>query len=49
VISAKLATLRELQTVYGVADLYMLAEIIQVDGFNQRLANKWAAREDRPK
>jgi hypothetical protein len=47
VISAKLATLNELQTVYGVADLYRLAEIIQVDGFNQRLANKWASREDK--
>jgi hypothetical protein len=47
VISARLATLRELQTFYGVADLYMMAEIIKVDGFNQRIANKWASREDR--
>jgi hypothetical protein len=46
VISARQATLRELSTVYGVADLYRLVEIIRVDTFNQRLANKWASREE---
>jgi hypothetical protein len=45
VISAQHATLHELDTVYGVADLYRLAEVIRVDNFNQRLANKWASRE----
>jgi hypothetical protein len=47
VISARHATLRELSTWYGVADLYRLVEIIRVDVFNQKLASKWASREDR--
>jgi hypothetical protein len=47
VISAKIATLHELDTVYGIADLYRLAEVIRVDTFNQQLAHKWASREDR--
>jgi hypothetical protein len=45
VISAKLATLHELDTVYGVADLYKLVEVIRIDTFNQKLAHKWATRE----
>jgi hypothetical protein len=36
VVSSKLATLRELQTEYGVLDLYNLAEIITVDAHNRR-------------
>jgi hypothetical protein len=47
VISAKYATLCELDTVYGVADLYKLAEVIRVDSFNQKLAHRWSTREDR--
>jgi hypothetical protein len=43
VISSKLATLHELQTVYGVEDLYNLLEIVAVDNYNQMLASK---RED---
>lgn len=39
-ISSRLATLRELQTVYGVEDLYMLIEVISVDNYNQMLASK---------
>ena len=46
VISAGKATLHELQTVYGVADLYMIAEILKVDSFNQRLANRWAKEQE---
>lgn len=41
-IAARLATLHELQTVYGVADLYMLAEIIEVDAFNERVGQRFA-------
>jgi hypothetical protein len=40
VISSKLATLHELQTVYGVEDLYNLLEIVAVDNYNQMLASK---------
>jgi hypothetical protein len=46
IISAKHATLHELDTVYGVADLYRLAEVIRVDIFNQKLAQRWATRKD---
>lgn len=38
VVSSKLASLNELQTVYGVLDLYNLAEIITVDAHNRRVA-----------
>ena len=44
-ISAKLATLHELQTVYGLEDVYDLLEIAQVDAYNERLAHK-AAQDD---
>jgi hypothetical protein len=47
VISAKHATLRELDTVYGVADLYKLVEVVRIDVFNQKLGQKWATREER--
>ena len=36
VVSSKHATLHELQTVYGVQDLYNLAELIAVDAYNSR-------------
>ena len=36
VVSSRLATLRELQTDYGVLDVYNLAEIISVDAHNAR-------------
>lgn len=36
-VSAGKATLHELQTVYGVVDLYDMIEIIQVDAHNARL------------
>lgn len=39
-MSSKLATLCELDTVYGVEDLYDLLEICMVDSHNQWLASK---------
>lgn len=36
VISSELATLHELQTVYGVRDLYNICEVIAVDSHNRR-------------
>ena len=45
-ISSKLATLHELETIYSVGDLYRLAEIIRVDTFNNNLGHKWATREE---
>ena len=35
VASRRLATLHELQTVYGAQDLYTLLEILAVDAFNE--------------
>jgi hypothetical protein len=45
VISSRLATLHELDTVYGGADLYKLVEVIRIDTFNQKLANKWSVEK----
>lgn len=39
VISSRLATLHELDTVYGMSDLWDLLEIITVDAHNARIAN----------
>lgn len=39
-ISSRLATLYELQTVYGVEDLYVLLEVIAVDNYNRMLASQ---------
>jgi hypothetical protein len=36
VISAKLATMHELQTVYGTRDLFDMIEMIVVDRYNTR-------------
>ena len=36
-ISQKLATLNELQTVYSLEDAYLLYEIITVDSYNDRI------------
>ena len=41
IVSRKLATLHELQTVYGSEDVYDMLEIIAVDNFNEaRLLEK---------
>lgn len=36
VLSANKATLHELQSVYGVGDLFNICEVIAVDAFNRR-------------
>ena len=41
-MSSKLATLHELQTVYGIKDLYDLLEVLAVDNYNRMIA----ARKD---
>ena len=40
VLSAKMATLHEMQTVYGLEDVYDLLEIASVDAHNSNLARK---------
>ncbi|MCL1496261.1 transcription elongation factor GreA [Parasaccharibacter sp. TMW2.1882] len=44
-ISARLASLYELQTVYGVKDLYDLLEIASVQAGNERRAHQAAQRQ----
>jgi hypothetical protein len=39
-VSSQLATLHELQTVYGTEDAYNLLEVLCVDRYNQALAQK---------
>jgi hypothetical protein len=39
VVSSRIATLHELDSVYGSEDLYDLLEILMVDAENQRIAN----------
>ena len=36
VVTSRLATLRELQTFYGIQDLYNLAELVSVDAVNHK-------------
>jgi hypothetical protein len=40
IVSRRLATLHELQTVYGAEDLYDLLEVIAVDAHNERVLSK---------
>jgi hypothetical protein len=40
VLSAKMATLHELQTVYSVKDVYDMTEVILVDTHNARVMAK---------
>lgn len=44
VVSSRHATLLELQTVYGVQDLYNLAELVVVDAHNNRVISENAHR-----
>jgi hypothetical protein len=37
VLSSKMATLVELQTVLGMEDVYDLIEVISIDNYNQRV------------
>jgi hypothetical protein len=43
VVSSKLATLYELDTVYGTEDLWRLLEIITVDNYNRMVVNRQEA------
>lgn len=40
VVSSRLATLYELDSVYGVEDMWRLLEIITVDNYNRMVVNK---------
>lgn len=40
VIGSRLATLHELETVYGLEDMYDLLEVVEIDAYNERLAAK---------
>jgi hypothetical protein len=40
IVSRQLATLHELQTIYGLEDAYDMLEIILVDNHNEALAYK---------
>jgi len=40
VIASRLATLHELDTVYGVEDVYVLLEVATVDAHNRIIANE---------
>jgi len=40
VISARLATMVELETVLGMEDVYDLLEILSVDAYNKQLASE---------
>ena len=42
VVSSRLATLHELQTVYGAVDLYDFLEVLAVDGNNARARRRKA-------
>lgn len=39
-ISKRMVTLHELDTVYGVRDVYDMLEVITVDDYNNALANR---------
>ena len=39
-VSARLATLHELDTIYGIEDVYQMLEIVSVDSYNKYLASK---------
>lgn len=41
VVSSKLATLYELDTVYGVEDLWRLLEINSIDNYNDMIVNRY--------
>ena len=44
VLSHKAATLNELQTVYGLEDVYDMIEVLMVDNHNQEVLQKAAER-----
>lgn len=42
VLSTRMATLHELDTVYGVEDVYDMLEVVSIDAHNQRVMNRKA-------
>jgi hypothetical protein len=40
VVSRRMATLHELQSVYGAEDLYNMLEILVIDNYNERVLSK---------
>lgn len=38
IVSARIATLHELETVYSLEDAYELLEVLSVDAINRRIA-----------
>ena len=49
VISHGKATLHELDTVYGLEDVYLMLDIIKVDAQNRHVVNQYFEREARQK
>jgi len=47
IVSAKMASLHELNTIYGVEDLHDMLEILSVDRINEAKMAKWAELEAR--
>jgi hypothetical protein len=45
IIIKKLATLYELQTIYGLEDVYDMLELIAVDNRNQQIAHDHSAQD----
>ena len=43
-VSSRLATLHELQTVYGAEDMYRMIEVAVVDAHNRNVMSKAAER-----
>lgn len=39
-LSKRIATLHELDTVYGVRDVYDMLEVITIDDYNRNLVNR---------
>ncbi len=39
-LSKRMATLHELDTVYGVQDVYDMLEVVTIDDYNNALANR---------
>jgi hypothetical protein len=46
VISARLATLHECDTIYSVEDIYLMLEIVSVDTFNKNVVTEYVRRKE---
>ena len=40
VVSSRMASLHDLQTIHGMEDVYDMIEVLNVDNHNQNIANK---------